>query len=334
MSAPVEPSRMPSVERLPPETALVVDDDPVCLRMVVASIAAAGLFPVQASNGREAISLFERYQPRVVLLDRMMPGVDGIDVCRAIRASAVSDSTYVIMLTSRDDMKSALEAFDAGVDDHVAKPFHPSELLARVRVGIRQIRLQRALREQVVIASRLTDELMSANAQLKRLASVDELTGLLNRRGTTERVAQAFSLARRHGTPLSIAMIDLDDFKHVNDTEGHAMGDEVLRAVARSITSVLRDSDVSGRLGGDEFVVALPHTDIGQAEICITRMQTALAIAPMLNRPDGHRVTASIGLAQLGDQHTSVEQLLADADNATYAAKRAGRNRMAVARAA
>jgi diguanylate cyclase (GGDEF)-like protein len=231
-------------------------------------------------------------------------------------------------------MKSALEAFDAGVDDHVAKPFHPSELLARVRVGIRQIRLQRALREQVTIASRLTGELMSANAQLKRLASVDELTGLLNRRGTTERIGHAFSLARRHRTPLSLAMIDLDDFKHVNDVEGHAMGDEVLRAVARAIASVLRESDISGRLGGDEFVIALPHTDLGQAEICITRMQTALAISPMLTRPDGHRVTASIGLAQLAEHHSTADQLLADADNACYTAKHAGRNRMARARAA
>jgi diguanylate cyclase (GGDEF)-like protein len=322
------------MQQLPPETALVVDDDPISLRMVVAGISSAGLFTVQAGNGREAIALFERYQPRVVLLDRMMPEIDGIEVCKTIRSSPWSDSTYVIMLTSRDDMQSALEAFDAGVDDYVAKPFHPSELLARVRVGIRQVRLQRALREQVAIASRLTSELMSANSQLKRIASVDELTGLLNRRGTTERLNQAYSLSRRHGTSLSLAMIDLDDFKHVNDTEGHATGDDVLRGVARVIASVLRESDVAGRLGGDEFVIALPHTDLGQAEICMTRLLAAMSLAPVLTRPGGHRVTACIGLAQLGDQHDTLDQLVADADKAVYDAKHAGRNRLAFARVA
>lgn len=259
--------------------------------------------------------------PRLLILDWMMPGLDGLEVLTRLRAQEGAQPAYVILLTSRDDKCDIAQALRAGANDYIAKPFDNRELRARVEVGQRVIALQEALEERV-------RQLEAANVEIARLARTDELTGLANRRYFSERLGEVLSAARRQGLPLALIMADLDHFKSVNDRYGHAAGDEVLREFAAMMQRQSRTEDLAARWGGEEFAVLMPHTTLDGGLRCADRLRENLCETRwrQLEGP----ISASFGVAQYHPGETEAD-LLHRADEALLAAKTAGRNQVQLA---
>ena len=290
---------------------LIGEDEPdnqVILQTVVESF--VGARAEVAADGLAVLASVERERPRMILLDLMMPGLDGFAVCREIQRRHQLPPP-VIFVTAHDNTFSRVKGLDAGAVDYLTKPFEAAELLARVRSALRT----NALR------NRLAAE-----------AATDPLTGLLNRRQLDQRLAETVALAHRHSRPVSALMIDLDHFKRVNDSYGHASGDQVLCDVATRIRESCRISDVVARYGGEEFVVVLPETDVNGAVSAAEKIRWIVSSRPIqLERGGRIRVTASVGAAELERETGTPGQLLADADAALYDAKHAGRDRIASA---
>jgi two-component system cell cycle response regulator len=228
---------------------------------------------------------------------------------------------YVIIMTSGTSENAPALALDAGADDFIAKPFNHSELQARVNVGSRMTALHIALAEKL-------RTLETATETISRLARTDELTGLNNRRSFNECFTLALSSSRRHGHPLSLISIDLDYFKTVNDTCGHAVGDLVLKDFANLLQELVRIEDIASRWGGEEFIILLPDTSCEEAATLAERIRSTFEKLPGSAAP--LRVTASFGVAQLHNGDTE-DDLIRRVDNALYAAKREGRNRVVIA---
>jgi two-component system cell cycle response regulator len=240
--------------------------------------------------------------------------LDGFGVLAAIKDDAVSADTPVVFLTARDGTKDLVEALEHGAHDYLRKPFDENELLARVRAAHRVKTLQ--------------DELRLRNGELAVMSRTDPLTGLWNRRYVEEQLPGAESLARRHGTPLSAIMIDIDHFKMINDTVGHAGGDVVLTEVARRLKGCVRTEDLLARWGGEEFLAVLPLGGPEGAMSLAERIRTAVSAEPVvLNRGQGLTVTVSAGCASLVGGE-GISAMVARADAALYEAKGAGRNRV------
>jgi two-component system cell cycle response regulator len=295
---------------------LIADDSPVSRKLVELVLSSRGYTLICATNGRSAIELFEKHRPDVVITDWMMPDLSGREICQRIRASSQNSYTYIIVLTGQTDKDCVVEALAAGADDHLTKPFHRGELLARVGVGARLTGLQR--------------QIESKSKRLEELALTDALTGLPNRRAIEDWAATQLSSASRHGIPFWVALADLDHFKQVNDTFGHDAGDTVLKEFAKLLKKCLRRGDLCGRLGGEEFLIVLTHTDKNNAMKVIDRIRTELSCAPVNFAGCTIGVTASFGLAgfEARQQASTLSELREMADAALYSAKRAGRNRI------
>jgi diguanylate cyclase (GGDEF)-like protein len=238
---------------------------------------------------------------------------------------------YVIMLTGSEEDETQVEAFEAGADDYVVKPFRPKLLAARLRACARVIRLQEEVRHDKEELRRYMAELGVANRKLQQAALTDALTGLFNRRYALDHLDREWSAATRTGAPLACLAIDIDHFKRVNDTHGHDVGDDVLRATAGVLRDSLRQSDVVCRLGGEEFVVIAPDTDRERAAVCAERLRAA-AEGNVLEAANGKlRVTLSVGVAVRTARTDTPAALLKAADEAVYAAKQGGRNRVCLA---
>jgi two-component system, cell cycle response regulator len=289
---------------------LVAEDDDDIRALIVHRLKAGGCDVVAAADGLRALALAASHQPDLLLLDVSMPGMDGFAVCREIQRQGPL-APPVIFLTAHGNTFSRVTGLEAGAVDYVAKPFEAAELLARVRAALRTN----------AVRSRLAAE-----------AATDPLTGLLNRRQLELRLAETVALAHRHGRPVSALMIDLDHFKRVNDSYGHASGDQVLRDVSARIRDACRISDVVARYGGEEFVVVLPETDAAGAISAGEKIRWVVSARPILLETGGRlRITTSIGAAQLRDLTGTPEQLLAAADSALYDAKNGGRDQVAAA---
>jgi diguanylate cyclase (GGDEF)-like protein len=270
-----------------------------------------------ASNGREALDLYTQHHPSIVITDWNMPDMNGIELCRAIRAESRELYTYIIMLTGLIEKDHVVTGLEAGADEYLTKPFHAAELLARVRVGRRIVGLH--------------DELARKSLLLEQLALTDPLTGLPNRRALDEWVRRELSGADRHGYPVWIALADLDFFKSVNDTYGHEAGDEVLKVSAQLLKTGLRQSDVVGRLGGEEFLLLLTHATEEQARMAIERVREAIASHRFTWKGREFSVTASFGMAVCTSRDAADYRVLIEkADTALYLAKQSGRNRLEV----
>ncbi|MDR3674035.1 MAG: diguanylate cyclase [Acidobacteriota bacterium] len=301
--------------------ALIAEDDSISRRMLEAFLVKWGYEVMVAAEGEEAWAiLHDKDSPRLAILDWMMPGRDGIDICRSLRQRKAHPYTYIILLTARGQKEDIVEGLEAGADDYVTKPFDPYELRARLRAGRRIVELQ--------------EQLLQAREALRDQASRDPLTGLWNH-GTIlailrKEVARA---ARTHG-PFALAMADVDRFKAINDTYGHPAGDAVLREASRRLRGAMRTYDSLGRYGGDEFLAVVPGCDVAgvarfaesfRARIDRKAVETPEGLIP---------VTLSLGvvaLENLGD--VSSDTLVRIADTALYRAKIAGRNCVALATA-
>ncbi|RMG46847.1 MAG: diguanylate cyclase [Acidobacteria bacterium] len=295
---------------------LVVDDDPGTRELVEALCRQAGVPCHGVGSGGEALRAAARIMPDLILLDMMLPDLDGIDVLQRLRADERLAGVPVVILSARRSEAVKVRAFEAGADDYVVKPFSPAEIDARIRANLRKRDLYLRLEE----ANR---ELMRANRRLEELATTDELTGLFNLRHLRERLDAEFRRAERYRTPLSLVMIDLDGFKALNDERGHAAGDALLAAVGRRLAAGARSTDVAARIGGDEFVVLLPQTDLDEARRFAERLRRELTEVP---ERGGVGVSFSCGVAcyPATAGARSPARLLAAADEAMYRAKRSG----------
>lgn len=296
---------------------LVAEDDPTSRVLLASMLKKWGHEPVCAADGLEAWDVLRQADaPRLVLLDWVMPGLDGPEVCRRLRAVETSDPPFVIMLTGRAEKGDIILGLDAGANDYLSKPYDPDELRARLRVACRMLELQRGLVE--------------ARDSLAHLAAHDALTGVLNRRAILERLEQELARAAREGGRLFVGMCDLDHFKGINDTLGHQAGDDVLSVFTRRITAKLRAYDSIGRYGGEEFLVIAPATGKPDPRCLYERLRAEVEGAPIPTRAGQVTLTVSIGVAS-GSGKSTVDSLVEAADRALYQAKAHGRNRVVLA---
>ncbi len=296
---------------------LIAEDDLTSRNMLAAVLKKTGHEPVQATNGSEAWeSLQKPDAPHLVILDWMMPEIDGLEVLRRVRAVSVDRPPYIIMLTSKTEKAEIIAGLDAGANDYLAKPFDPGELRARVEVGRRMIEMQ--------------DELVRSREAIEHQANHDPLTELPNRRAILDRLQKELARAARHSDVLTVGMCDIDHFKAVNDTYGHQTGDEVLCELARILTGCCREYDTVGRMGGEEFLVIIPTKPGTVAAPQYDRICAMVAKTTIATRSGPLSVTLSIGVATAAEDDT-VDRLLGAADEALYRAKADGRNRVVVA---
>ena len=282
-----------------------LDDDPVTRALLAAWLARAGYELLVAQDGEEALEMALEHDPDVVLIDVSMPGLDGLEVCRALQRHALHPPP-VIFLTAHSDTRARLAGFEAGAADYVVKPFVRDELLARVRVALRT----KAVR----------DELISH-------ATRDALTGLLSRRELDLRTTAAIAHNHRYSRPWACAILDIDHFKEINDRHGHIAGDEVLRHVAAGLAETCRATDSVARYGGDEFMVLFSEAGAEEAAHSVERFRHALATDGVVVGETRIMPTASIGVSAWTPEMLEPDALYAAADRALYDAKRAGRNR-------
>ncbi len=295
---------------------ILIGDDSLTQRVMLDAIVRKwGFEAVLAEDGQQAWDMLSAPEaPRLVLLDWEMPGLDGLEVCRRVRARQDRDPPYILLLTSRSDTADIVAGLDAGANDYIPKPFENTELHARLRVGQRMLDMQR--------------ELIDARAALEFQATHDDLTGLLNRGAIMRAMEQAMAQTRDDGLPLQVGLLDIDHFKQINDTHGHPAGDAVLREAAHRIWSTLRSGDLVGRYGGEEFLV-LVNGELDDAPAFCERLRVAIADRPFEQGAVALRVTVSGGFVEVDPSLSgSVDEVLAAADRLLYEAKAAGRNRI------
>ncbi|HUH00852.1 MAG TPA: diguanylate cyclase [Kofleriaceae bacterium] len=305
MSAGTEKSRV-----------LLVDDDRTMLDSLAQMVESCGYEALPARSWAEALMLFRKQIPDIVLLDVMMPTIDGFKLARMIKAES-GHFVPIILITGLGDADSKRRGMAAGADDFLSKPVAPLEL---------EVRLNAMLR-----IKELTDQIAAANAKLAELATTDALTSLCNRRAIYEHLDREFHRSQRYGNPFAVFLLDIDHFKLVNDTWGHAMGDRIIVRVARILTETVRQTDFTGRYGGEEFLVLAPETPHVNARVLAERIR---ARVEHVSRSDDElpEVTVSIGIASsdnVAAEH--YEELVQAADVALYEAKNAGRNRCVAA---
>jgi diguanylate cyclase (GGDEF)-like protein len=296
-------------------TILVADDSPIYRKLVQQALSGEECTLLCAKDGREALDLFAKHQPGVVITDWTMPDISGLELCHRIRRDFREFYAYLILVTSNTDKEQVIEGLTAGADDYLTKPFHSGELLARVRVGRRIIELNR--------------EVEAKNRQLEEMALTDPLTGLPNRRSIDIWASRQLSAALRHDFAIWAVIADLDHFKGVNDTYGHDAGDRVLKDFAEILKKDTRCSNMCARLGGEEFLLVLTHSEKDDVALAIDRIRKKFAERQFTADGRGFRVTASFGIASFSrTEQPSLNALIARADGALYAAKHKGRNRI------
>ena len=270
----------------------------------------------EVSDGAAALDACRSFLPDVILLDIELPGLSGLEILARLQWDPLLRQIPVVCMTGRTDSRDAVRALELGAHDYLRKPVHPDELCARVAAALRVATLSQALRAK--------------NADLEILSRTDVLTGLSNRRDVESRLATELDLARRHGFELSVLMIDVDHFKVLNDTLGHAAGDVALVEIARCLRAGLRTSDVLGRWGGEEFLAVLPVTGPdGALDVAARLCRQVAGLFPVLGGA-AVPVGVSIGVAC---SDSGADGLVDRADHALYAAKKAGRGRARLERA-
>jgi two-component system chemotaxis response regulator CheY len=310
---------------------LIVDDDPQSRRLLAVNLAFAGHSVVEAPDGESAWALFQQERQRLIITDWMMPGMDGMQLIQKIRAAQDEGYTYIMMVTGLGTKPQRITGLESGADDYLTKPFDPGELLARVTIGERILKLE--------------ESLMASRRQMEVLAMHDTLTGLFNRRAIHDRALAELNRVARGtaSSPLSVILLDVDRFKTINDTYGHEAGDRTLQLVAELLAQQLRSYDVLGRWGGEEFLMLLPGASAEEAAAAAERIRAALAQTELPVPGATVLLSASLGVATLETEagplvpgvaeasEAWLDQLVRAADRALYQSKNAGRNRVSVA---
>jgi two-component system cell cycle response regulator len=294
---------------------LIAEDDPISRRLLEVFLARWGYEVAIAASGTEALEALEsKDAPRLAVLDWMMPGLEGVQVCQKIREHKDRPYTYILLLSARTQKEDLLRGLESGADDYLTKPFDAQELRARLHVGQRILQLQ--------------DGLMVAGAELLFRATHDSLTGISNRGVILDVLRRERSRQVRGNGSFGIVLLDVDHFKRVNDTYGHLCGDAVLQEVVRRITSTVRAYDTVGRYGGEEFLVVAPSSDASNVLGLAERIRRAVEAHPISTAAGEISITVSLGAAvSSGAAPVNPEVMLSTADEALYRAKEGGRNR-------
>jgi two-component system, cell cycle response regulator len=309
------PSSVPASEPAP--RVLIADDDHVSRQYVAALLRKQGMAVELAEDGPTALARARDLDLDIVLLDLLMPGLDGLDCCRLIKGITREEFLPVMLLTSKSDADSRINGLRIGADDYVTKPFDERELLARINNLLR--------------LKRMHDNINQARARLEQLAIQDELTGLFNYRYLHTRLSEEFKRSERYRDPLACVMLDIDYFKRVNDLCGHDAGDAVLRETAQRLRGAVREIDVVTRYGGEEFLLVLPSTNFSGALSVADRVWRSVGGAPFALPSGPSRVTISVGVAVFPSRDIKTkDQLIRAADKALYQAKADGRDRICV----
>lgn len=295
---------------------LIAEDDLTSRGLLSRVLARWGYEVLVTSDGEEAWAELQREDaPLLVILDWMMPGMDGVDVCRRVRAEPTASPPYIILLTARDGKQDIVAGLEAGANDYLGKPFDHDELRARVDVGRKFVELNQRL--------------LQTQRALELVARTDPLTGIMNRRAILERLGQEMARAEREGSVLGVGMMDIDFFKRINDTYGHIAGDEALRQVSSRSVLAMRPYDAFGRFGGEEFLAIIPRATHTEVAGVFERVRAAICASTVDAEGAEMAVTVSIGGATSSGE--SVDAVLRAADDALYRAKDRGRNRVEMA---
>jgi len=293
---------------------MIVEDDPLSRRILETFLINWGYEVISANDGLVAWEIMQNPDaPGLVVSDWMMPGMDGVELCKKIRGIEKAEYTYFILLTTKTEKKDIIEGLEAGADDFIVKPFDHEELRSRVKIGERIISL-----EQRII----------------QLANTDFLTGLLNRRAFMGRLEEEVNRSVRHKMGFSVIIADIDHFKNINDAYGHQFGDLVLQKFAGKLLDASRSYDFVGRYGGEEFIICLPETGPEQSGLIAERMRREIAGLKIIlpgNPSETVSVTASFGIASCAMNCIgNIDSIIKTADDALYRAKEEGRNRVRV----
>lgn len=263
---------------------LIVDDDQLLRRILETSLKAAGYEVVAAENGKEALELFKKKYYPIVMTDWIMPEMDGLDLCRAIRAEEAERYTYIILLTSLDSKNDIIAGLEAGADEYLVKPINQAELKTRLKTARRILELESNLQKSL--------------EEIRGLALVDPVTGTYNRKFMDDRISQEIKRAYRYEHSLALILVSINNFKQISETYGYYSGDVLLKECAECLVEAVRkDIDWLVRYGEEEFLVVLPETDAAGAMIVAKRLR--IRIATMVVKIYEHeiKVTANFGVA-------------------------------------
>lgn len=311
-----------------PLRILVVDDDPAIRTILRTLLTKAGHQVFEAENGQQGLTKAVEVGAQLVILDWLMPEMDGLEMTQALRQTKLGRSIYILVLTTLEDEEDLIKAFEAGIDDFMSKPLRSRVLAARLRAGQRVVRLQQEIEHDREEIRRFATELALTNSRLQEAAMTDFLTGFPNRRYAMERLEQEWAAATRSERPLSCLVIDLDEFKRINDAHGHDVGDVVLRQASAALKRGLRAHDVISRTGGDEFLVICPDTTLKAAIACAERVRKSVASTTVVTGNVEVHPSISIGVAVREEGMEVADALVKCADRSLYLAKERGRNRI------
>jgi two-component system, cell cycle response regulator len=294
---------------------LVVEDERDIREIVTRLVSGMGYEVAVAMDGIGAMQCLQEQRPDIVLLDIMMPEMDGFEFCRQVQADVSFHDLHIIITSAKDAPQDKVKGLELGAADYLTKPFSLTELKARIQVGERLVRYRKMLQEQ--------------QARLEHLAREDELTGLCNRRYFEECAAEEWLRANRYDRPLAIVLGDVDNFKRVNDRYGHGTGDVVLKQVAQLQLQHCRNSDTVARYGGEEFGILLSETKLEEAQHVAERLREEVGNLKFTHSSGTFGVTISYGVAAFQDgEPRALAELIEQADKGLYEAKRKGRNRV------
>ena len=307
---------------------LLVDDDRAVLMILKMLLDKSGHTVAVARNGVEALAMVKDFKPQVIMTDWIMPEMDGIEFCKALRKNPSWRNIYVFILTAQESTDRLVEAFEAGAIDYMTKPINPKVLGARLSAGQRVVQLQEELEYERQQLHTFSVELAASNQRYQQLALTDVLTDLPNRRFANEHLERQWAMAQRNGSSLSCMMIDIDFFKQINDTYGHKVGDDALKQVANILQLSVRKEDVVCRLGGEEFLVICPDVQAESFYRYAERLRKNVSELAILDHASGKtfKLTISIGAASKSPAVLTHEMLLQLADKRLYQAKDKGRN--------
>lgn len=310
---------------------LIVEDDPIVRTLLETWLKVeVGHSLKSAANGSEALEMAQTFMPQIIITDWRMPVMDGLELCKTLRNSDWGQNIYVLMLTAADGDDDLVKAFDAGVDDYLTKPLNRKALGARLKAAWRYVHMRETWMRDNDRLTRSAADLELSNQRFQLASLTDALTGIPNRRAGQSVLIQAISAAQRYGVPLCVISIDIDHFKAINDSFGHGAGDEILQLIGQTLQQAARKEDTVCRWGGEEFFIIAPNISLSEGAIAAERYRKFVAHQAVTLQSAIASVTISLGVACLDLETKSKDQLLIEADQALYAAKRGGRNRVAI----
>lgn len=295
---------------------LVIDDDIDNVKLITEALLREGYNVSDACNGEDGLHKIKAWSPHLILLDMNMPGLDGIATLKRIRKNSAEEYIAVIFITGNSQIEDIVTGLDTGADDYIAKPFRLAELMARVRAKLR--------------VKELNDQLRRTTKRLEELVDLDDLTGLYNMRSAYKRLDQEMLRASRYFKQVSCIMMDLDNFKSVNDSNDHIFGSWVLVEIAKIIKENTRSIDITARYGGDEYLIMLPETDLTGAERLAERIRKNIETWNFSQGKQKAKITCSFGVASVDFKKANIDgkELIRQADQMLYDAKNAGRNQV------